>query len=98
MPPLGRVGADFTTGHGSFGPVSFTTGSNSVFCNNMKCVVLGSMHPPHGCPSPQSTVPQYLTQGSSTVLIENKPAGRIGDMDSCPECLATGSGNVIVGG
>lgn len=97
MPPCGRVGADFTTGHGSAGPVNFITGANTVYCNSQKCLYLGSMHPIHGCPSPNYQLPQYLTQGSSTVFFESKPAGRLGDMDGCPECLATGSGNVIVG-
>ena len=95
MPPLARVGVDTTTGHPPYPPVTFTTGSNTVYCNNSKVVVLGSMHPPHGCPDPKAPMPQYLTGGSSNVLIESKPAGRLGDMDSCPECISSGSGNVI---
>lgn len=98
MPPVARVGMDLTSGHGSCPPITFSTGSGTVFCNNAKIVVQGSMHPPHGCPSPQSPAPQFLTQTSGTVFIENKGCGRIGDMDSCPECIATGSGNVICGG
>lgn len=96
MPPLSRVGMDLTSGHG-YPPVSFVTGATTVYCNNMLALNVGAMHPPHGCPIPLSTVPQFLVSGSSTVFIENKPAGRIGDMDSCPECVTSGSGNVICG-
>lgn len=95
MPPCGRVGADLTTGHGIFPPVCYITGATTVYVNSMLCLTLGSIHPPHGHEiAPTST----LIQGSSTVLAEGKPIGRVADLCSCGECLATGSGNVIVGG
>ena len=42
--------------------------------------------------------PQILAQGSSTVYINGQPAARVGDKTVCDAKIASGSGNVSIGG
>lgn len=100
MPPLSRLTSDMTTGCTSGGvPVPFDlNGTTKVYCNNMLCCVFGCQHKQHGCSDPKAQTPIItLLKSSQTVMLENKGAGRIGDAASCGECLANGSGNVMVG-
>ena len=95
MPPCGRAIMDVTTGHPPYPPINYITGCGSVLVNSMMCLTVGSMHLPHGCTAPVNN-PCQLTMGSGTVFAESKPISRLGDMCSCPECLSSGSGNVII--
>lgn len=100
MPPLSRLTSDMTTGCGPGSPIPFMmNGTTTVYCNNMLCCVMGCQHGAHGCPDPKAQTPIItLLAGSGTVMLQGKAAGRIGDTASCGECLANGSGNVMVGG
>lgn len=57
----------------------------------------------HSCPLSVGSVPHVggpLVQGCATVLIENQPAARVGDVATCtgpPDMVASGSSNVIIG-
>lgn len=87
---------DVTTGHPPYPPTNFPSGSPTVFVNNMQCLTVGKLHTPHGCmPNPPYAFP--LSMGSSSVFANSMPISRLGDLVG-PECLSTGSGNVIVGG
>ncbi len=94
MPPCARAVMDMTSGGPAGPPAMFPVGSTKVLCNNMGVLTVGCSH----IPNPLNTGPYQIVAGSGTVFAENKPIARLGDMDSCPECIATGSGNVIVGG
>ncbi|ENP7033963.1 PAAR domain-containing protein [Campylobacter coli] len=52
---------------------------------------------PHGSPSPSPPHGGSIATGSGTVMINSKPACRIGDAISCGQAVAQGSGNVICG-
>lgn len=58
----------------------------------------------HICPMVSGTVPHVggpVTAGCYTVLIENFPAARAGDMCSCagpPDMISQGSSTVFIGG
>ena len=95
MPPCGRAMMDVTTGHPPYPPINFITGASTVLVNSMPCLTVGSMHLPHGCTAPVNS-PCSMAGGSSSVFANSKPVSRLGDMCSCPECLSSGSGNVIV--
>ena len=57
---------------------------------------------PHGIPQgdPETCVPHVtpLVQGSHNVLINNRPAGRVGDTHSCGVKVIAGSSKVIING
>ncbi|WP_417840218.1 PAAR domain-containing protein [Tritonibacter scottomollicae] len=46
-------------------------------------------HPPHG---------RALSVGSSSVFINGKPAGRVGDAIDCGGAIESGSDDVFIGG
>ncbi len=100
MPPAARLG-DICTGHECFPPRANVEASENVFVNGKGWHRQGDAwethcctHPevPHGCHS------SVLASGSSTVFVNNKQAGRIGDPVACGGVDATGSENVICGG
>ena len=39
-----------------------------------------------------------VAKGSSKVIINGRPAARLGDRDSCGGVIMTGSSNVLIGG
>lgn len=51
----------------------------------------------HTCPDIPETHASVLAAGSSTVTINGKQAGRIGDPVACGSSVATGSGDVTCG-
>jgi uncharacterized Zn-binding protein involved in type VI secretion len=55
---------------------------------------------PHGVPIVGACVPHVtpLVKGSHNVLINNKPAGRVGDNHSCGVVIVSGSDKVIING
>jgi len=100
MPSTARLG-DTCTGHECFPPRANIEASPNVFVNGKPwhrqgdgwdvhcCSHAGT---PHGCHS------SVLASGSSTVFVNSKQAGRIGDPVACGGSVATGSGNVFAGG
>ena len=100
MPAATRLG-DSCTGHECFPPRANVAGSPNVFVNGRPLHRQGDgwdthccTHPeiPHGCHA------SILASGSSTVYANGKQAGRIGDPVACGSSVATGSGNVFIGG
>lgn len=92
MPAVTRLG-DNCTGHGCFPPRPSTSASPNVFVNNIKVHRQGDSWDTHCCgPSCHSS---NLAAGSSTVYVNGKQIGRIGDPVSCGSAVAVGSGNVF---
>ena len=100
MPSATRLG-DICTGHECWPPRQNVEGSPNVYVNGRAWHRQGDgwdvhccTHPdcPHGCHS------SVLASGSSSVYINGKQAGRIGDPVACGSSVATGSGNVFAGG
>lgn len=86
---------DMHSGHQCFSPTPCTMASSNVKVNGKGAMRLGDQFQKHGCPKPHQVV---LMTGSSTVLVNGRPFGRVGDMTACTATVITGSGNVIVGG
>lgn len=96
MPALSFVGAS-CTGHACFFPrPNSGPGSTTVRVNGLSCALTGDLFPVHVCD--KSAHPGALAGGSKKVIINGRPAGRVGDRVSCGSVVAMGSGNVIVGG
>ena len=96
MPAVTRLG-DICTGHGCFPSRPSTGGSPNVSCNGIPVHREGDSWAPHGCAvcAPHGSV---LEAGSSTVSVNGKSLGRIGDSVACGSSVATGSSNVFAGG
>lgn len=94
--PAGRIG-DNQSGHGCFGPSPCTSGSGNVITNKKPAMLVGSTFVPHCCPK-KGCHPPVLAAGSSTVIINGRPAGRLGDPTGCGATVISGSGNVFIGG
>lgn len=105
MPPAARGnGTDSVfskTGSGKDCPAPLTTETDEcsadVFANSDGVVREGDQvagHPAAGC-GPDESV---LTSFSSTVFINNKGAGRIGDEYTGDNTITSGSSNVFIGG
>ena len=58
---------------------------------------MGDMYMSHGC-SNCPPHPGSLAGGSSSVVINGSPAGRVGDSISCGGSVAMGSADVFIGG
>jgi uncharacterized Zn-binding protein involved in type VI secretion len=74
-------------------------GSTDVFCNNVGISRQGDMNTEHflpGSPCPSHTAP--IAKGSSTVFINSRGCGRVGDSINGCTLVATGSHNVFAGG
>lgn len=96
MPKAARLG-DSCTGHDSWPPRGNNQGSPDVTINGIPAHRQGDSYPVHCNPVPQCHG-AVLASGSSTVTINGKQAGRIGDPVSCGGVVAVGSPNVIIGG
>lgn len=95
MPPAARRG-DITTGHGCFGSVPIISGSNNVLINNIPVARQGDGVASHTCGD--SSHGSVIDTGSSSVKAGGQSVARIADLTTCGDVIATGSGNVIVGG
>lgn len=74
-------------------------GSPNVFVNNIKWSRQDDNNDSHllpGAPCPSHVAP--ITVGSTTVFVNNKGAGRIGDAITGCTSVAEGSPNVFAGG
>lgn len=95
MPAATRIG-DADVAHCS-GMVR-AQGSPDVFVNGIAWSRQGDLNTTHllpGSPCPAHTAP--ITSGSSTVFINGKGAGRIGDAITSCTAVAAGSPNVFAG-
>jgi uncharacterized Zn-binding protein involved in type VI secretion len=74
-----------------FPPAPSAAWSDNVFANNNNVCRKGDafQNHPHG---------RVVASGSSTVFVNGQQVARIGDPLTCGANIATGSGNVIVGG
>ncbi|SFR52349.1 PAAR domain-containing protein [Litoreibacter janthinus] len=97
--PAARLG-DIGSGHGChYPPTPAISGSGDVLINYRPAFRQGDAYVPHPCPvCPAPPHPRNLSQGSPTVLVNNKQAGRVGDPISCGGAHSTGSGDVLIGG
>ena len=96
MPAATRIG-DADVSHCS--GMTRAEGSPNVFVNGIAWSRQGDNNTPHllpGTPSPTHAAP--IASGSSTVKVNTKGAGRIGDGISGCTSVAAGSPNVFAGG
>ena len=96
MPAVTRVG-DTDVAHCS-GMVR-AVGSGNVFVNGIPVSRQGDVNTGHllpGSPCPSHSAP--IAAGSSTVKVNGKGAGRVGDAISGCTSVAAGSPNVFAGG
>ena len=96
MPAVTRIG-DADVAHCS-GMVR-AQGSGNVFANNIPVSRQGDVNTVHllpGSPCPAHAAP--IASGSSSVFVNNKGCGRIGDGLSGCTSVAAGSPNVFAGG
>jgi uncharacterized Zn-binding protein involved in type VI secretion len=94
MSAITRLG-DLTTGHGCFPPMPSITASTNVFCNGIGVVRVSDVYTGHCCgPACHGGV---LAAGSSTVFVNGRALGRIGDLVSCGDHVGQGSSNSFCG-
>lgn len=89
-PPVARL-KDLCTGHGPCAPRPNIQGSPDVFVNSRPAHRKGdkwAVHCGHD---------SVLAEGSSTVFVNGKELGRIGDPVACGSDVATGSPDVFAG-
>jgi len=94
-PPATRL-TDNCTGHGCYPPRPAVSGSENVFTNNLNQVRVTDQYASHCCDA--SCHGGILAEGSSTVYINNLPAGRQGDPIDCGSYADIHSPDVIIGG
>lgn len=96
MPQAARLG-DPTTGHPPYPPQVIVSGSGNVLINGIPAARQADPVTVH-C-SPIDCHPGVIAQGCPTVFVNGIPAARVADPVSCgPNVIASGSGNVIIGG
>ena len=98
MPLAAQVGSAVVTGHGcDAATVIAGPGAPTVLINGIPAVTTSDFTAPHtiGTPPFCSTHASPIIS-ASTVLINGKPAGRIGD-SVCAGTITSGSANVIIG-
>ena len=96
MPAVTRIG-DADVAHCS--GMTRAQGSGNVFCNGIPVSRQGDNNTGHllpGVPCPSHAAP--IASGSSTVFVNGKGCGRIGDAISGCTSVAEGSSNVFAGG
>jgi len=96
LPAVTRIG-DLGTGHGCFPPRVNTSGSTTVFANNIGVHRATDTWGVHVCINDGTSHSSTLESGSSTVFANNLQLGRIGDPVACGSKVAQGSGNVFSG-
>tara|TARA_X000001036_G_scaffold436489_1_gene479746 strand:- start:486 stop:776 length:291 start_codon:yes stop_codon:yes gene_type:complete len=96
MPAVTRIG-DADVAHCS--GMTRAQGSGNVFANGIAVSRQGDNNTGHllpGVPCPSHSAP--IASGSSTVKVNNKGCGRVGDGISGCTSVAAGSSNVFAGG
>lgn len=95
MPAVHLLGG-LGSGHSCFPIHKNIQGSNDVYVNNTPVHRQGDLWQPHTCGPDTHT--GVLAKGSSTVYVNGKQLGRIGDPVSCGSITIDGSLNVFCGG
>lgn len=93
MPAIAFYGCK-CTGHDVYPPRPNDQASPNVFVNNLGVHRQGD-HWAHHCS--RSCHDSVLSGGSSTVFVNGKPIGRIGDGVACGSLVAEGSSNSFSG-
>ena len=96
MPPLSRKG-DRASGHGYFPPTPAISASPNVYVDGIPALRQGDAVAAHGC----ETCPPHgrtIAGGSPAVLINGRPAARIGYGIDCGGTMTGASGTVFVDG
>ncbi len=88
--PAARLG-DIDTGHPGAPPTPIITASTNVFTNGIPAGRKGDQLAPH------HPGIRLITEGSSSVHINGRPAARVTDAINCGGKMAIGSGNVFIG-
>ena len=96
MPAVTRIGdADVTHCSG----MTRAAGSSNVFCNGIGVSRQGDVNTTHLLPgSPCPPHAAAISSGSSTVKVNGKGCGRVGDGITACRSVAAGSSNVFAGG
>lgn len=94
MPAVARLG-DKCSGHGCWPPRKNTSASSDVFVNGIGAHRVDDTWAAHTCK--KNTHTSILSTGSSTVFVNNKALGRIGDDVACGSAIAQGSSDVFSG-
>jgi uncharacterized Zn-binding protein involved in type VI secretion len=95
MPAVTRIG-DADIPHCS--PMSRAQGSPDVFCNSIPISRQGDLNTTHLLPgSPCPPHAAAIAKGSSTVFINGKGCGRVGDAISGCTAVAQGSSDTFAG-
>jgi len=92
--PVARI-QDMCSGHDCHSPRPAIQGSVNVFVNKRGVNGMGDMWAVHCC---DDCHPGNTAAGSSSVFVNGKEVGRIGDQISCGSVIMTGSANVFAGG
>lgn len=96
MPAVTRLG-DICTGHADWPPRPSTSASPDVYANGIAVHRQGDSWAVH-CNSIPVCHGGSLASGSSTVYVNGKQIGRIGDPVDCGSSAASGSPDVFAGG
>ena len=97
-----REGDPLSTGHGCDSVTTLltspnkTTRANSIFCAVQGTITVTHLVPPNVPPCPSHAA--GIASGSSTVKVNGKGCGRVGDSISGCTSVAAGSSNVFAGG
>lgn len=95
MPEITRLG-DMTAGHDGFPPRPSIEASEDVFVEGIGAVRVGDAYAIH-CNSTPTCHDGRLAEGSSTVFVNGKPVGRVGDPVDCGDTVAFGATTVFCG-
>jgi len=99
MPAVVRIGDSLSTGHGCSASTTLASANQgSVFVNGILAAVVGAATVPHPFPPDPPCAPHVanLNAGSSSVFVEGKPLGRVGDSADAG-AMTSGSPNVSAG-
>ena len=99
MPQAART-TDPISPHAPCSPEQCGPGSGDVIIQGLPAYRVTDKTVPHGVPIVGACVPHVtpLIQGSNNVIINNQPAGRVGDAHSCGVVVVSGSSKVIING
>lgn len=95
MPGIARLG-DLCTGHEDFPPRENIESSSNVLINGKGVHRQGDAWAVH-CNHTPTCHASILAAGSSSVFVNGRQIGRIGDPVACGSRIATGSDNVFAG-
>lgn len=96
--PAAHRKADIGSDHGChFLPTPATGGSPDVNVNARAAMRVGDSYAPHACVAGHAPPHgRAMSEGSPTVFINGKPAGRRGDGIDCGGVAQSGSGDVFI--